>query len=257
MKKSFLFFAVMVFTAVSLFAREGMWVPALMKKYNIEEMQRMGFRLPAEEVYSTDQPSMKDAVVIFGGGCTGELISNEGLLITNHHCGYGQIQRHSTLENDYLTDGFWAMDKAGELPCPGLSVSFLEYMEEVTGRVLAGTDTIRDENARARQIFLNSAAIEREASRGGTLRAQVRPFFYGNQYYLHVYKVYTDVRLVGAPPSAIGKFGGIPTIGCGPVIPVTSAFSGFMPEKTTRLPIIPPIMCHSGLRGSFPSPFGV
>jgi hypothetical protein len=208
MKKSFLFFAVMVFTAVSLFAREGMWVPALMKKYNIEEMQRMGFRLPAEEVYSTDQPSMKDAVVIFGGGCTGELISNEGLLITNHHCGYGQIQRHSTLENDYLTHGFWARDKAGELPCPGLSVSFLEYMEEVTGRVLEGTDTIRDENARARQIFLNSAAIEREASRGGTLRAQVRPFFYGNQYYLHVYKVYTDVRLVGAPPSAIGKFGG-------------------------------------------------
>lgn len=208
MKKFFLMVAVICFTAVSLFGREGMWIPALMKKYNIEEMQRMGFRLSAEEVYSREQPSMKDAVVIFGGGCTGELISGEGLLITNHHCGYGQIQRHSTLEHDYLTHGFWAGNRQEELPCPGLNVSFLEYMEDVTARVLEGTDTIKDARAQAGVIARNSQAIEREASLGGKLRAQVRPLFYGNQYYLHVYKVYTDVRLVGAPPSAIGKFGG-------------------------------------------------
>ena len=192
----------------SLTAREGMWVPSLMKKYNLEEMQRMGFRLSAEDVYDVNHASMKDAVVIFGGGCTGELISGEGLLITNHHCGYGQIQRHSTLEHDYLTHGFWAANREGELPCPGLTVSFLEYMEDVTDRVLEGTEILSDGIARSKKIGENSAAIEIKAAGDGKFRAQVRPFFYGNQYFLHVYKVYTDVRLVGAPPSSIGKFGG-------------------------------------------------
>jgi len=199
-------FLVCLFSA--LVAKEGMWVPALMKKYNLEEMQRMGFRLSAEDVYDVNHASMKDAVVIFGGGCTGELISAEGLLITNHHCGYSQIQRHSTLEHDYLTDGFWAKSKAGELPCPGLTVSFLEYMEDVTAKVMEGCDTIALESARGKKIGENAARLEREAAKNGKFRAQVRPFFYGNQYFLHVYKVYSDVRLVGAPPSSIGKFGG-------------------------------------------------
>ena len=208
MRRRFLMLAVFLLTAVTLFAREGMWVPALMKKYNIEEMQRMGFRLSADDVYSTERPSMKDAVVIFGGGCTGELISGEGLLITNHHCGYSQIQRHSTLEHDYLTYGFWAKERKEELPCAGLNVSFLEYMEDVTEKVLKGSDTIAAGEAREQFISRRIRAIETEASGSGKFRAQVRPLFYGNLYYLHVYKVYTDVRLVGAPPSAIGKFGG-------------------------------------------------
>ncbi len=191
-----------------LFAREGMWVPALMKQYNLEEMRGMGFRLTAEDVYSAEQPSMKDAVVVFGGGCTGAFLSGDGLLITNHHCGYGHIQRHSTVEHDYLTHGFWAASREEELPCPGLRVSILRYMKEVTGEVLAGTDTIGDRDRRNRKIHENSLRIENGARDGNRFTAQVRPFFYGNQYYLHVYKVYTDVRLVGAPPSAIGKFGG-------------------------------------------------
>jgi hypothetical protein len=190
------------------FAREGLWIPALLKKYNIEEMQRMGFRLKAEDVYDVNHASMKDAVVIFGGGCTGELISGEGLLITNHHCGYGQIQNHSSIEHDYLTDGFWAKNRNEELACPGLTVSFLEYMEDVTEKVLAGTDTLTNQAAKSEMIAENSRIIEGLARQNGKLRAQVRPFFYGNQYFLQVYKVYTDVRLVGAPPSAIGKFGG-------------------------------------------------
>lgn len=198
----------LLFSASSLLAKEGMWVPSLLKKLNIGEMQRMGFRLSAEDVYDVNHASMKDAVVIFGGGCTGELISDQGLLITNHHCGYGQIQRHSTVENDYLTHGFWAGNREEELACPGLTVSFLEYMEDVTSKVLEGTDLLTDENSRSKKIMENSSALEREASGGGKLRAQVRPFLYGNQYFLHVYKIYSDVRLVGAPPSSIGKFGG-------------------------------------------------
>jgi hypothetical protein len=207
-KRTILTGCVIILLIQTLFAREGLWIPALLKKYNIEEMQRMGFRLKAEDVYDVNHASMKDAVVIFGGGCTGELISGEGLLITNHHCGYGQIQNHSSDEHDYLTNGFWAKSRSEELPCPGLTVSFLEYMEDVTMKVLEGTDTIANQVAKSMKIAENSNMIESQARQNGKFRAQVRPFFYGNQYFLQVYKVYTDVRLVGAPPSAIGKFGG-------------------------------------------------
>ena len=170
-------------------------------------MQEMGFQLSAQDVYDVDNPSMKDAVVIFGGGCTGGMISPEGLLITNHHCGYGQIQSHSTLENDYLTDGFWAMSRAEELPNPGLTVRFLEYMEDVTDRVLDGTEGLENDEPE-KKIRENSLNIERSVSEKGKFMTQVKPLFYGNQYYLYVYKVFRDVRLVGAPPSSIGKFGG-------------------------------------------------
>ena len=190
-----------------LYAHEGMWVPTLLDKYNIEEMQQMGFKLTTEDIYSINQNSMKDAVVLFGSGCTGEMVSSEGLLFTNHHCGYSYIQSHSTLENDYLTDGFWAMSKNEELSNPELKVRFLEYMADVTDSVMAGTDGL-EESALSERIANNIQSIEKEASDSAKYEAIVKPLFYGNQYFVYVYKVYTDIRLVGAPPSAIGKFGG-------------------------------------------------
>ncbi|MCL6103758.1 MAG: S46 family peptidase, partial [Bacteroidetes bacterium] len=137
MKKIFIsLFLCLVLT--SAFAVEGMWIPTLLKKYNIEEMQKMGFKLSADDIYNVNHASMKDAVVLFGSGCTGELISGDGLLITNHHCGFGQIQKHSTLSHDYLTDGFWAKNRSEELVNPGLTVQFLVKMEEVTALVTKG-----------------------------------------------------------------------------------------------------------------------
>jgi hypothetical protein len=208
MRKIKLFiFAFLLFIG-SLSAKEGMWIPLLLEKYTLSEMQEMGFQLSAEDIYTTDgTASMKDAVVIFGGGCTGELISGEGLLITNHHCGYSEIQSHSTMENDYLTNGFWAGSREEELPNPGLSVRFLEYMEDVTSQVLEGTNNLSAEE-KERKIQSNILGVAKEASDGEKYMVEVKPLFYGNQYYVYVYKVYRDVRLVGAPPSAIGKFGG-------------------------------------------------
>ena len=206
MKKSLL----LLLLGLSLFqlsAKEGMWIPILLEKYNLAEMQEMGFKLTADDIYDVNHSSMKDAVVIFGGGCTGELISDEGLLITNHHCGYRQIQSHSTVEHDYLTNGFWAMSRDEELPNERLTVSFLEYMEDVTEKVMAGTDNLEGE-AKDKKIKENTDRIIKEAKNNGKFTASVKPLFYGNQYFLYVYKVYKDVRLVGAPPSAIGKFGG-------------------------------------------------
>jgi hypothetical protein len=208
MKRYVLIIATTILHFSSLLAREGMWIPILLEKYNLEEMQQMGFRLTAQDIYDVNQASMKDAVVLFGGGCTGELISDDGLLITNHHCGYRQIQIHSSVENDYLTHGFWAKNRPGELPNPGLTVSFLDRMEDVTDKVFEGTAGLNDSDEVFKAVNKNIEAIERAAQENGKFRAAVRPFFYGNQYFLHVYKVYTDVRLVGAPPSAIGKFGG-------------------------------------------------
>ncbi|MFA5217306.1 MAG: S46 family peptidase [Bacteroidales bacterium] len=191
-----------------LVAEEGMWIPLLLEKYKIADMQKAGFKLTAEDIYSVNQASMKDAIVIFGGGCTGEMISAEGLLITNHHCGYGTIQRLSTVENDYLTNGFWAMSRAEELPAPGLSVTFLVRIEDVTERCLAGVNESMSAAERNRVIGENSRTIQNEATQGNDYTARIAPFFSGNQYFLFVYELYRDVRLVGAPPSAIGKFGG-------------------------------------------------
>lgn len=206
MKKSLLL-VLLVFSLFQLSAKEGMWIPILLEKYNLAEMQEMGFKLSADDIYDVNHSSMKDAVVIFGGGCTGELISDEGLLITNHHCGYRQIQSHSTVEHDYLTNGFWAMSRDEELPNERLTVSFLEYMKDVTDSVLAGTENM-DGEAADKKIKENTDRIIKEARNDGKFTASVKPLFYGNQYFLYVYKVYKDVRLVGAPPSAIGKFGG-------------------------------------------------
>jgi len=189
-------------------ADEGMWIPMLLEKYNIEDMQKLGFKLSAEDIYSINQSSMKDAVMIFGGGCTGELISDQGLLITNHHCGFGVIQSHSSLETDYLTDGFWAMSKKEELANPGLEVRFLIRMEDVTAAVLK--DITADMTEKNRQILIdkNMNSLIEENGKDNDYELRIKPFFHGNQYFMFLNKVYKDVRLVGAPPSAIGKFGG-------------------------------------------------
>ena len=209
MKKLVLLFALLLAGASSgIRADEGMWLPSeILKK--IKDIQSKGFKLSAEDIYSVNKSSLKDAVVRFGGGCTGELISSQGLLITNHHCGYGTIQSHSSVEHDYLTDGFWAMSRAEELPNPGLSVAFLEYMIDVTDEVLKGYKPNMTEEKRTEIVNKNAKKIEEKAVKGNKyLTANVRPIYYGNQYFLFVYKNYTDVRLVGAPPSSIGKFGG-------------------------------------------------
>ncbi len=208
MKKIIFLFVLLVAAGPALRADEGMWLPSeiILK---IKDMQAKGFKLTAEDIYSINNSSLKDAVVHFGGGCTGEIISNEGLLITNHHCGFGQIQSHSSVEHDYLRDGFWAMTREQELPNPGLTVSFLEYMKDVTDDVLKGYKEGMPEAKRIEIVAKNSKAIEEKAAKEGkSLRATVKPLYYGNQYYLYVFKVFTDVRLVGAPPSSIGKFGG-------------------------------------------------
>ena len=200
--------AILASAFLTVKADEGMWLPSLISQ-RIGDMQAKGFRLSAEDIYSINQASLKDAVVLFGGGCTGELISSEGLLLTNHHCGYAQIQKHSSVEHDYLKDGFWAMDRSEELPNPGLEVWFLDRMEDVTVAVLDGYEPGMTEQQRDSVVRTNSEAIAGKAEKDGTgLRADVESLYYGNQYFLFVYRVFKDVRLVGAPPSSIGKFGG-------------------------------------------------
>ncbi|MBQ9659727.1 MAG: S46 family peptidase [Bacteroidales bacterium] len=208
MKKLFVLTLALLAVLPALRAEEGMWLPMLISQ-RIEDMQAHGFRLTAEDVYSINQASLKDAVVLFGSGCTGEVVSRDGLLFTNHHCGYGQIQQHSSVEHDYLKDGFWAMNRGEELPNPGLTVSFLERMDEVTAAVLKGYVPTMSEAQRDSVVRVNSDAIVKSvANPDKGVRARVEALYYANQYFLFVYKVYRDVRLVGAPPSSIGKFGG-------------------------------------------------
>lgn len=189
-------------------ADEGVWLPSLISQ-RMADMQAKGFRLSSEDIYSINQASLKDAVVLFGSGCTGELVSDDGLLFTNHHCGYGYIQRHSSIEHDYLRDGFWALDRSEELANPGLTVSFLDRMEDVTAAVLDGYTEGMSEDQRSEIIERNSKEIiQRASNRQKGVKANIEALFYGNQYFLFVFRVYSDVRLVGAPPSSIGKFGG-------------------------------------------------
>ncbi|MER2996483.1 S46 family peptidase [Pontibacter populi] len=189
-------------------ADEGMWLPMLIKRLNHADMQKKGLQLTAEEIYSVNNSSLKDAIVQFGGFCTGEFISKNGLLLTNHHCGYGQIQSHSTPENDYLTNGFWAKNYSEELPNEGLFVDILVRMDDVTGKVLEGIDNNTPEAERAQKVGQRMQALAKEASNNGEYVTYVRDFFNGNEFYLFVYNRYTDVRLVGTPPSSIGKYGG-------------------------------------------------
>ncbi len=208
MKKTLTIILTGLMAIASAKADEGMWLPSLISQ-RIADMQEKGFRLNAEDIYSINQASLKDAVVLFGGGCTGEMVSPEGLLLTNHHCGYSQIQKHSSVEHDYLKDGFWAMSRDEELPNKGLTVRFLERMEDVTSVILKGYTSDMTEEQRVELVRNNSKALIEEATKGGNgLRATVEALYYGNQYFLFLYREYADVRLVGAPPSSIGKFGG-------------------------------------------------
>lgn len=189
-------------------ADEGMWLPSLLEQGRIKDMRKKGLKLTANDLYSVNQASLKDAIVRFGGGCTAEVISQTGLLLTNHHCGYGQIQAHSSVQNDYLTHGFAAMNQAQELPNPGLTVSFLQEMQDVTTQVMQGVRESMSEKERQETIKANIKPIVDAATKDNGLKATVESLYYGNQYFLFTYKVYQDIRLVFAPPSSIGKFGG-------------------------------------------------
>ncbi|TVR39790.1 MAG: S46 family peptidase [Cryomorphaceae bacterium] len=189
-------------------ADEGMWLPLMIKRLNQRDLQEMGLQLTPEEIYSVNNSSLKDAIVSLGGFCTGEIISDQGLMLTNHHCAYDAIRTHSSVENDYLTNGFWAMSRDQELPNRGLTASFVVRMDDVTERVLAAVNNEMSESEREAAVSAVMREIEKEASEGNHYRARVRDFFRGNEYYLFLYEVFQDVRLVGAPPESIGKYGG-------------------------------------------------
>ncbi|MBD9178015.1 MAG: serine protease, partial [Odoribacter splanchnicus] len=202
-------------TGLTCKADEGMWIPMLLDKYNIEDMQKQGFKLTAEDVYAINQASLKDAVIGLGREgrpfahfCTGNLVSNEGLVITNHHCAFDMIQSHSSLEHNYLRDGFWARTKADELANPGITASVLIRMEDVTDKIVPHLKDNMTEAEREAKIKQISKKLEAKAVKGTDLKANIKPYFNGNQFFMSVFRIYRDVRLVGAPPSAIGKFGG-------------------------------------------------
>ena len=202
--------------AGSIRADEGMWMLPLLQKMNAKAMKDLGCELTPQQIYDINNSSIKDAIVQFGGGCTGEIISSEGLLVTNHHCGYGNIQKLSTVEHDYLKDGYWAMNRSEELPCEGLTVTFLEYMQDITPLLDKAEKKARKENKGAEDIDKLVAEAKEAAAEALVTEAEannphctvtITPFYNDNVYYLIVYKVYRDVRFVGAPPSSIGKFG--------------------------------------------------
>ncbi|MDT8309396.1 MAG: S46 family peptidase, partial [Bacteroidales bacterium] len=210
MKRRVIFVLAALLIFGSARADEGMWLPMLIDRLNYEDMQKKGLELTAEEIYSVNQSSLKDAIVIFGGGCTGSIISQDGLLLTNHHCGYSWIQRLSsaeTEETNFLKNGYWAMTKEAEIPAPDLSVRFLVSMEDITEQVLKEVQHITDEFERIKAINAYLGTVAKEAEEGTHYQAVARDFFAGNAYYLFLYEVFTDVRFVGAPPQSIGKFG--------------------------------------------------
>jgi hypothetical protein len=210
MKNSFL--ALLIFLSVLNFsarADEGMWLPSLVGKLNIQKMSSMGCKLTAEQIYSINHSSLKDAVVALDrGSCTAELISEDGLLLTNHHCGFGEIQEHSSVEHDYLRDGFWAMKRDDELVNPGKSVTFLIRMEDVTDQALKNVTVDMDDQTRSTKIREAVSKIEKEFKQEGDYEVRVRSLFESNKYYLFILQTFKDIRLVGTPPQSIGKFGG-------------------------------------------------
>lgn len=188
-------------------ADEGMWIPSLLKSLNESDLKTKGLKISVEDIYSVNRSSIKDAIVLFGGGCTAEVISDQGLILTNHHCGYSQIQAHSSLEKDYLKNGFWAMSKAEELPNPGLTATFIVRIEDVTSQMMKDVNSGSAASMKA-QMQKNMEEIKTDAIKGTHYEAAVKPFNYGNSYFLIVSETFKDVRMVGAPPSSIGKFGG-------------------------------------------------
>lgn len=188
-------------------AEEGMLIPSVIAAFQ-SDMQAMGMKLTAEQIYSVNQSSIKDAIIHFGGGCTAEIVSKQGLLLTNHHCGYSQVQSHSSLEHDYLKNGFWAKNLSEELPNPGLTASRIVRIEDMTEAVLFGTKNLTDLNQKRAKIQENILVLQKEATAGTDYEAEIKAFDYGNSYYCLVTEVFRDIRLVGTPPNSVGKFGG-------------------------------------------------
>lgn len=207
MMKRLVTMALAIFMALPAWANEGMWLPMLLGR-SYEDMKANGLKLTAEEIYSINEASLKDAIVSFGGFCTGEIISSNGLILTNHHCGFGAIQSHSTTEHNYLDDGFWAASYAEEKTNEGLFVRFLVRMEDVSERVNGAITVDMSESDREAKIDEISDEIVEEITKDNDYEANVKSFYHGNEFYLFVYEVFNDVRLVGAPPSSIGKYGG-------------------------------------------------
>lgn len=202
-----LFISIFLFLQICAHATEGMWLPHLLSSLNEKEMRKMGMKIKASDIYSINKGSLKDAIVQFGGGCTGEVISNQGLVLTNHHCGYGAIQRLSSVANNYLDNGFWAKKQSEELPNEGLSVTFINRIEDITKQVLREVKPGMSEADRQASIDDQLAIIKRDYKIESYQAIVIRPFYEGNQYFLFVTETYTDIRLVGTPPSSIGKFG--------------------------------------------------
>ena len=208
MKKLFLLIAAAC-ASLTAAADEGMWLLPYLQKMNIKEMKARGCKLSAEEIYSVNKSSLKDAIVIFGPGCTGEIVSADGLLFTNHHCGYGSIQALSSVEHDYLKNGFWAMSREEEIPAPGLKVRFIRKISDVTSDILGYVPAVASGEERARIVAEHAAAVRsRIAQDNPGMEVLVKDFFGGNQFFAFVIEVFSDVRLVGTPPTSIGKFGG-------------------------------------------------
>ncbi len=206
--KKFILFISMCFVAFPVRADEGMWFLMFIERLNQRDMQKMGLQLTAEEIYSINNHSLKDAIVQFNGGCTAEIVSKDGLVLTNHHCGYGAIAELSTADKNYLKDGYWAANKKEELKPASLYVRFFVRMDDVSKRILSKVNDKMSEDDRERAINQEIALIEKENNEGGKYTVSVRPFFQGNEYYYFVYQDYRDVRLVGTPPESLGKFGG-------------------------------------------------
>lgn len=207
MIKNLLLSLLFVISGLPLFAGEGMWLPLLLSQLNEKEMQSMGMKMTAEDIYSINKSSLKDAIVHFGGGCTGEIISSTGLLLTNHHCGYSQIQSHSSLENNYVENGFWSKNRNEELSNPGLTATFIISMAEVTNDIMKGISENMTLDEKQSTIDKNIESIKKSYPRQPYQDIMVKAFYKGNQYYLFVTETYKDVRLVAAPPSSIGNFG--------------------------------------------------
>ncbi|MGZ4037745.1 MAG: S46 family peptidase, partial [Bacteroidia bacterium] len=191
-----------------LLADEGMWMPQLLNALNIKDMKKNGCKLTAEQIYSINKSSLKDGIVQFGGGCTAEIISDQALILTNHHCGYSSIAQHSSVQHDYLTNGFWAMNRNEEIYTPSLTVTFINRIDDVTSKVMANVKPGYSEVQRDSVVRATIKTLEAEAVKGTHYEAFIRPFYYGNEYYLFITETFKDVRLVGAPPESIGKFGG-------------------------------------------------
>lgn len=224
-------------------ADEGMWMLTDLQKQNEVAMTELGLLIPTNQIYNPDGIALKDAVVHFGGGCTGEVISAEGLVLTNHHCGYGAIQQHSSVEHDYLTDGFWAMSREEELPCKGLTVTYIDRILDVTDYVNEQLKTDDDPNGTnyLSPKYLKTVADRFAKSEGIALtpgrKLELKAFYGGNRYYLFVKTTYSDIRMVGAPPPPSASSVQTPTTGCGPATREISPCSAFMPTKTGNPPL--------------------